>query len=70
MVTPLKRSLLDLEFMARGLEGAGETTKKLVLGKYKLGRVLGPGTFTKVYYACYVSPSGGVAIKVINKACL
>jgi hypothetical protein len=68
MVTPLKRSLLDLEFMARGLEGAGKTMKKLVLGKYKLGHVLGPGTFAKVYYACYVSPGGDVAIKVIDKA--
>ncbi|RLN34133.1 CBL-interacting protein kinase 16-like [Panicum miliaceum] len=65
--------------MARsGREGEGEggEERRLVLGKYELGRMLGQGTFAKVYYARDLSAaaaagSGGsssVAIKVIDKA--
>ncbi|GJN33991.1 hypothetical protein PR202_gb22622 [Eleusine coracana subsp. coracana] len=49
-------------------EAGGEPARKLVLGKYELGRVLGQGTFAKVYYARDVSTGGAVAIKVIDKA--
>jgi len=66
--------------MARsGREGEGGQERRLVLGKYELGRMLGQGTFAKVYYARDLSAaaagsgsgSGGgssVAIKVIDKA--
>ncbi|KAL6655578.1 hypothetical protein ACP70R_006404 [Stipagrostis hirtigluma subsp. patula] len=58
--------------MARGREDHGGEERRLVLGKYELGRVLGQGTFAKVYYARDLSAggagAGSVAIKVIDKA--
>ncbi|KAL9230516.1 hypothetical protein vseg_005855 [Gypsophila vaccaria] len=40
---------------------------KIVLGKYQLGRVLGRGTFAKVYHARSIKDNKSVAIKVIDK---
>lgn len=40
----------------------------MVLGKYELGRVLGQGTFAKVYYGRDLRAGESVAIKVIDKA--
>ncbi|XBH92370.1 hypothetical protein VPH35_083509 [Triticum aestivum] len=51
--------------MARGREGEVRT---LVLGKYELGRMLGQGSFAKVYYARDLRDGQSVAIKVIDKA--
>ncbi|PUZ70725.1 hypothetical protein GQ55_2G257300 [Panicum hallii var. hallii] len=58
-----------------GGEGGGGEERRLVLGKYELGRMLGQGTFAKVYYARDLSAAAAgsgagssVAIKVIDKA--
>ena len=45
----------------------GEGAQKLVFGKYEMGRVLGKGTFAKVYYGREISSGESVAIKVIDK---
>lgn len=42
--------------------------RKLVLGRYELGRLLGQGTFAKVYYGRDLRSGESVAIKVIDKA--
>jgi 5'-AMP-activated protein kinase catalytic alpha subunit len=51
--------------MARGREAE---VRKLVLGRYELGRTLGQGSFAKVYYARDLRDGQSVAIKVIDKA--
>lgn len=38
-----------------------------VFGKYEMGRLLGKGTFAKVYYGKQIATGESVAIKVINK---
>ncbi|GFZ14158.1 CBL-interacting protein kinase 4 [Actinidia rufa] len=44
------------------------TTNGIILGKYRLGRLLGRGSFAKVYLAQSLSNNTTVAIKVIDKA--
>lgn len=44
-----------------------EVKPNMLFGKYEVGRVLGKGTFAKVYYAKDISTGEGVAIKVIEK---
>ncbi|KAK2452831.1 CBL-interacting protein kinase [Trifolium repens] len=39
----------------------------MLFGKYEVGRILGKGTFAKVYYAKEIATGEGVAIKVIDK---
>ncbi|KAE8656376.1 CBL-interacting serine/threonine-protein kinase 12 [Hibiscus syriacus] len=39
----------------------------LLLGRYEVGKLLGHGTFAKVYYARNVKTNESVAIKVLNK---
>ncbi|PWA25549.1 CBL-interacting protein kinase 25 [Artemisia annua] len=41
--------------------------RNIIFGKYEMGRLLGQGTFAKVYYAKNIVTSESVAIKVINK---
>ncbi|KAL7210103.1 hypothetical protein ACSBR1_031628 [Camellia fascicularis] len=48
---------------AAGASGGG-----VILGKYQLGRLLGRGSFAKVYYARSLNDTTAVAIKVIDKA--
>ncbi|GFP81470.1 cbl-interacting serine/threonine-protein kinase 5 [Phtheirospermum japonicum] len=42
-------------------------SKKILLGKYEIGRVLGKGNFAKVYHGRNLGTSECVAIKVIKK---
>ncbi|ERN18667.1 hypothetical protein AMTRI_Chr12g239450 [Amborella trichopoda] len=44
-----------------------QTTRSLLFGKYELGRLLGQGTFAKVYYAKHLKTGEGVAIKALSK---
>lgn len=44
-----------------------ENEAALLLGKYEIGKLLGHGTFAKVYHARNVRSDEGVAIKVIDK---
>ncbi|KAL3528975.1 hypothetical protein ACH5RR_008297 [Cinchona calisaya] len=41
--------------------------RSIIFGKYEMGRLLGQGTFAKVYYGKNLKTSESVAIKVINK---
>ncbi|KAM7254847.1 hypothetical protein ACFE04_020088 [Oxalis oulophora] len=56
--------------MMRGLRTNSikkETQGGILLGRYEIGKLLGHGTFAKVYFARNVKTNEGVAIKVIDK---
>ncbi|XP_010519611.1 PREDICTED: CBL-interacting serine/threonine-protein kinase 5-like [Tarenaya hassleriana] len=44
-----------------------EEERRILFGKYEMGRLLGKGTFAKVYYGKQITGGESVAIKVINK---
>ncbi|XP_058067621.1 CBL-interacting serine/threonine-protein kinase 5-like [Magnolia sinica] len=44
-----------------------QNSRNLIFGKYEMGRLLGQGTFAKVYYGKHLRSGESVAIKVINK---
>ncbi|KAJ4958958.1 hypothetical protein NE237_026069 [Protea cynaroides] len=44
-----------------------EVTRNMLFGKYEMGRLLGQGTFAKVYYGKQLKTGESVAIKVLNK---
>ncbi|CAH8334494.1 unnamed protein product [Eruca vesicaria subsp. sativa] len=44
-----------------------EERRDVLFGKYEMGRLLGKGTFAKVYYAKHIITGDSVAIKIINK---
>ncbi|KMT17716.1 hypothetical protein BVRB_2g036610 [Beta vulgaris subsp. vulgaris] len=46
---------------------SSSSTPKTILGKYHLGKILGKGSFAKVYHARSTLNSQSVAIKVIDK---
>ncbi|XP_074275869.1 CBL-interacting serine/threonine-protein kinase 5-like [Silene latifolia] len=41
--------------------------RNIIFGKYEMGRLLGQGTFAKVYYAKNIATNESVAIKIISK---
>ncbi|XP_043695406.1 CBL-interacting serine/threonine-protein kinase 5-like [Telopea speciosissima] len=45
----------------------GDASRNIIFGKYEMGRLLGQGTFAKVYYGKQLKTGESVAIKVINK---
>ncbi|OVA00121.1 Protein kinase domain [Macleaya cordata] len=44
-----------------------ETHQSLLLGRYEIGKLLGHGTFAKVYHARNVKTNESVAIKILDK---
>ncbi|KAK3211315.1 hypothetical protein Dsin_016021 [Dipteronia sinensis] len=48
-------------------EDRSQIQRHILFGKYEMGRLLGKGTFAKVYYGKHVVSGESVAIKVINK---
>ncbi|XP_042482153.1 CBL-interacting serine/threonine-protein kinase 5-like [Macadamia integrifolia] len=44
-----------------------EATRNILFGKYEMGRVLGQGTFAKVFFGKQLKTGESVAIKVLNK---
>ncbi|XP_044472430.1 CBL-interacting serine/threonine-protein kinase 5-like [Mangifera indica] len=46
---------------------AMEEERHVLFGKYEMGRLLGKGTFAKVYYGKHIVSGESVAIKIINK---
>ena len=44
-----------------------EERRVVLFGKYEIGRLLGKGTFAKVYHAKHITTGESVAIKIINK---
>ncbi|CAL9773780.1 unnamed protein product [Musa acuminata subsp. burmannicoides] len=53
--------------MGKEAEDVSREMRNLVLGKYEMGRVLGKGTFAKVYHGRDLRTGESVAIKVIHK---
>ncbi|KAJ4718632.1 Non-specific serine/threonine protein kinase [Melia azedarach] len=47
--------------------GCVNGARSILFGKYEMGRMLGQGTFAKVYYGRNLATQESVAIKVINK---
>ncbi|KAF7030800.1 hypothetical protein CFC21_042260 [Triticum aestivum] len=52
---------------AAAAKQGGTGSRGLLMGRYELGRVLGKGTFAKVYHARHVQTGESVAIKVLDR---
>ncbi|KAH7838105.1 hypothetical protein Vadar_022123 [Vaccinium darrowii] len=55
------------KFMADKTQKTKKEAQGLLLGRYEIGKLLGHGTFAKVYHARNVKTGENVAIKVIDK---
>ncbi|XP_078429233.1 CBL-interacting serine/threonine-protein kinase 12-like [Wolffia australiana] len=53
--------------IAAAAGGSPKESPPLLMGKYELGKLLGHGTFAKVYHARSARTGEGVAIKVLDK---
>ncbi|OAY24962.1 CBL-interacting serine/threonine-protein kinase 12 [Manihot esculenta] len=53
--------------MAARIQANANSNQALLLGRYEIGKLLGHGTFAKVYLARNVKTNESVAIKVIDK---
>lgn len=53
--------------MEEGEPQSSNTPRNILFGKYEMGRLLGQGTFAKVYYGKNLVTGESVAIKVLNK---
>lgn len=53
--------------MEDGESQSSDTPRNILFGKYDMGRLLGQGTFAKVYYSKNLGTGESVAIKVLNK---
>ena len=42
-------------------------SRSIIFSKYEMGRLLGQGTFAKVYYGKNIATNESVAIKIISK---
>ncbi|XP_044977100.1 CBL-interacting protein kinase 19-like [Hordeum vulgare subsp. vulgare] len=52
---------------AAAAKRGGTGSRGLLMGRYELGRVLGKGTFAKVYHARHLQTGESVAIKVLDR---
>ncbi|XP_059299710.1 CBL-interacting serine/threonine-protein kinase 25-like [Lycium ferocissimum] len=60
MEDPINQSKQETDHLMDG-------PRNIIFGKYEMGRLLGQGTFAKVFYGRHIITSDSVAIKVINK---
>ncbi|PIA31583.1 hypothetical protein AQUCO_04900109v1 [Aquilegia coerulea] len=65
--TPIKQQMIASSAVA---EPISPKSSDVLLGKYKLGRLLGRGSFAKVYSAKSLQNGDSVAIKIIDKSIL
>ncbi|OIV95241.1 hypothetical protein TanjilG_21631 [Lupinus angustifolius] len=62
--------MADIVLQRNNISPNNSTKKErsnLLLGRFEIGKLLGHGTFAKVYYAKNIKTGEGVAIKVIDK---
>ncbi|XVF87316.1 hypothetical protein PTKIN_Ptkin18bG0110500 [Pterospermum kingtungense] len=58
---------MTMDFTSIAAKKDANGGQALLLGRYEVGKLLGHGTFAKVYHARNVKTGDGVAIKVIDK---
>lgn len=64
---PVKSYMMETEQVAEDDCHVSNGARKILLGKYEMGRLLGQGTFAKVYRGKNLVTKENVAIKVLHK---